>query len=151
MIEPTGMPVDVLGLKNPQTKVLGNQGVKGQRQTMQYDAGERGQDNKGIAALGTGAVGDDVPGNTVREMQRSTSGKQGQDAGSVQSSVQSSGTERVNKGAAETSGHTPIGGPLAVTQQKGYGVKADPGTVVPPIFGKPDSVLQQGEGVAISS
>lgn len=126
----------MLGLPARQNKV-GAYGTAGKGQKQPNTVVRRGQDHPGVAELGQGGVADTTwpISGAGRVATRPGAAKAGQDAGSIQGSskIALSTTERVNKGAPETEGHTPIGGELrAGTKFSDVGVnrggKADPGS-----------------------
>lgn len=120
MIEPTGTAVDVFGVGNTQSKNVGAYaGGKGQKQTM---SPEQLQDDP--ASLGLSAPdSNEAPGPTQR---LSSSGKQGQDSGSIQGAF-SAGLGQLNKGTPEKIGHFAVSLPGQPTKENKP--DADPGSM----------------------
>jgi len=111
MIEPTGTPVDVLGVKNNQSSKAPNAG-KGQRQDAYCVP--QAQDTPGFGKSFTAGINDEqAPGRTVHPV------KQAQDAGSVQAGI--SVGAKVNKGAPDWEGTKPID----LTPAKDLGTNGD--------------------------
>jgi hypothetical protein len=125
MIEPTGTPVDVLGVANRQSKVP--MGTGQTRQSHDESApNQQAQDDVGFGTVGTTGISDNTPGKT----RHSDCTTQAQDAGAV--SGFSLGGE-INKGAANTIGDSPIGGALrAGNMPKQYTSGAGEGATIFP-------------------
>lgn len=80
MLEPSGTPIDVIGLPNRQSKVPRAAGMT--RQSIPTGApNSQSQDDAGYGKVGTGGIADGVPGKTQR---LSDCLPQAQDAGSHQ-------------------------------------------------------------------